>query len=163
MSLHIFQETLLKLYTQSPALEAFLENPEQFLSQYDLDAREKRAILKLPREELRRFQHELLSKRISMTHRSLLIRRGKTVMISSFGKHGPELSMSTDSRIPPSPKSERAYRVLYEFAEQGEPISLRAIVTAYRQQRPVLSLGDVFHLVRIIKKNHLEGKRVIAS
>lgn len=157
MALLELQKVLLRLYTNQTALNAFLDNPDYTLKEYDLDKRERSVLLQIPRKRLRDFNHELFHKKMMMLN--LFLKKAKyAAIISPFYKSSPALFIKKYGKTDVLELTEGEFDILHFFAKLFPQTALRLfpLFKAFIRS-PKASLYDFYHLIVFFSNKKMWG------
>lgn len=159
MSLHDFNEALLRLYTHRPALRAFQNDPLAFLSEYSLTERERTAIMNIPHAGLEEIQDEVLTKRMNRAHK--LVRLPNRMVAIPFHADGGPLALwgELPQQIEIGPG---VFFLLHELWLQQRPLTFSALTRSYKSSMHPITLRDLFSLACLMYCLPLRGKFVTA-
>ncbi|MDB5187846.1 MAG: hypothetical protein JWO50_366 [Candidatus Kaiserbacteria bacterium] len=156
MSLHLFQRSILTLYSNTGELERFLAAPEEWSRDSGLSLAEADALTTIPREQLVGFQKMLHRKSMGIA-RKLLSQNRRALVLTVLHPEAPVLLWQEHSTLRTLHLSPSLYRQFHYLAREKQRTSFGTLALSLLRD-PTSSYKDVANLISNMIRSKLFGR-----
>jgi hypothetical protein len=156
MSLHLFQRSILTLYSNTTELERFLVAPEDWSRNNGLSLAEADALITIPRAQLIGFQKMLHRKSMGIARKALSQNR-RALVLTILHPNAPVLLWQERSTLRSYHLSLSLYRHFHYLARERQLTSFGTLTSSLMKD-PASSYKDVANLISCMFRAKLFGR-----